>query len=583
MADPEIEILTPPDAVPEKIVIVGAVAGGASAAARARRLDEACDIVLIERGEEPSFANCGLPYYVGGEIDDRDKLLVAPAKRLRERLRLDVRTRCECVSIDRARKTVRVLELDSGQEYVESYDKLILSPGAAPLRPDLPGVDSPRVHTLRNLVDADRMLSATTNAKRAVVIGGGFIGLEMAENLIRRGVETTLIERNSQLLTPWDPEMVSPIATAVEQRGVALRLNETVTGFEDADGSLVVQTASGESVAADFAVLAIGVRPEDTLAREARLEVDPRGGILTDASMQTSDPDIYAVGDAVVVQHAVTGKPTRVPLAGPANRQGRLAADACFGRESTFRGVQGTAIVGFFDRTVAMTGLDEAACEAAGYRYEKVYAHPPDHAGYYPGAEKLSLKLLFNPTSGKVLGAQAVGGRGVDKRIDVIAMAIQARMTVFDLEESELCYAPQYGSAKDPVNIVAFIAAGVVRGDHPVVHAAELALDDDVAVIDVRTPAEFDRGAINGAINVPVDELRGRLDDVPDDRPLVVYCQVGMRGYLAARILLQSGFPEVRNLSGGYTTWQSWQAAQPRRSVDETSIRKSSSGTPVQS
>lgn len=552
-----------------KVVIVGGVAGGASAAARLRRLDESAEIVLIERGAEPSFANCGMPYYIGGQIDSRDKLLVAPVSLLRNRHRLDVRTRHEVTAIDRDAKTVAVREIETDQTYTESYDKLILAPGAAPLRPPIPGIDLPVVYTLRNLADADRLHAATGTAKRALIVGGGFIGLEMAENLVRRGVETTLVERNPQVLTPWDAEMVSSIAETLRDQGVDLRLQDEVVGFHPSGDGLRIELADGDAIATDFAVMSIGVRPENHLAVEAGLEVAERGGIVVNERMQTSDPDVFAVGDAVQVMHTVTGQPTQIPLAGPANRQGRIAADGCVGRESSFRGVQGTAVVGVFNRTAAMTGFSEKACRAAGLAYEKVYVHPANHAGYYPGAEGMTLKLLFSLEDGRVLGGQAVGGAGVDKRVDVLAMAIQAGMTVYDLEESELCYAPQYGSAKDPVNMAGFVAAGVLRGDHPVVHSTDLVaggLLGDPLLIDVRTEAEHGRGAIPDAMNVPVDELRDRLDELPSDRPLVAYCQVGMRGYLATRILLQAG-REVANLSGGYKTYQQVVAARPGERV----------------
>lgn len=547
-----------------KVVIVGGVAGGASAAARLRRLDESAEIVLVERGADPSFANCGMPYYIGGEIASRDKLLVAPVELLRERHRLDVRTRQEVLSIDREAKSVRILDLADGREYDESYDKLILAPGAAPVRPPIPGIDLPGVYTLRNLSDADRLHAATLEAKRALVVGGGFIGIEMAENLVRRGVETVLVERNDQVLTPWDAEMVVPMAERLVEAGVDLRLNDEVVAFHAGDGGLEAELKDGDRLAVDFAVLAIGVRPENHLATDAGLEVGPRGGIIVDEQMTTSDPDIFAVGDAVQVTHYVTGQPTQIPLAGPANRQGRIAAEACVGRHSEFAGVQGTAVVGLFDRTAAMTGLSEKACQAAGIRYDKVYLHPAHHAGYFPGAEGMTIKLLFEPEDGRVLGAQAVGGAGVDKRIDVFAMAIQATMTVFDLEEAELCYAPQYGSAKDPVNMAGFIAAGVIRDDHPVIYAEAIAdggLPEGSVVIDVRTKGEHAAGAIPGAVNIPVDELRERLNELPTNSPIVSYCKVGMRGYLATRILLQAG-RNAANLSGGYSTYQQVMAAR---------------------
>jgi NADPH-dependent 2,4-dienoyl-CoA reductase/sulfur reductase-like enzyme/rhodanese-related sulfurtransferase len=546
------------------IVIIGAVAGGASAAARARRLSEDANITLLERGEAPSFANCGLPYYIGGVIEKRDKLLVAPTQRLVERHRLDVRTRTEAVRIDRANRRVLVRDLVAEREYELPYDKLILSPGAAPIRPPLPGVDLPGVYTLRDLRDADRLRAAVQGAQLAVVIGGGFIGLELAENFVHRGLHTTIVELADQLLPPWDAEMVAPLAERLRQRGVALRLGDSAEGIRQttAAGELAVQLKSGAELAADLVVLSVGVRPENRLAVDAGLAVGPRGGIQVNEHMQTSDADIYAVGDAVETRHALDGSPTQVPLAGPANRQGRIAADHIFGRASQYRGTQGTAIVGAFGMAAAMTGFSEKALRAAGRDYRKVYVHPGNHVGYYPGAEAMSLKLLFAPDDGRILGAQAVGGAGVDKRIDVLAIAIQAGMTVFDLEEAELAYAPQFGAAKDPVNMAGFVAAGVLRGDHPVFHVGDAANGGEF-LLDVRTPAEFAAGHIPGAVNVPIEELRGRLDELPRDRPIAAYCQVGQRGYNAARLLAQRGF-EVRNLSGGYTTYQAVQAANPR-------------------
>ncbi|TWT88381.1 Coenzyme A disulfide reductase [Pseudobythopirellula maris] len=547
-----------------KVVIIGAVAGGASAAARARRLDESAEIVLIERGADPSFANCGMPYYIGGEIESREKLIVTSAGMLHDRYRLDVRVRQEALRIDRQAKTVRVRRLENGAEYDESYDKLILSPGAAPIRPELPGIDHPKVYTLRNLDDADLLHAATMGAKRAVIVGGGFIGVEMAENLVRRGVETTLIERNDQILTPWDAEMVAPAAAALRSAGVTLKLGAEAEAFEPQDdGGVTVALKSGEQLSADFVVMCIGVRPENALAKAAGLAIGERGGIRVDETMRTDDPDIYAVGDAVETFDSVTGKPTQIPLAGPANRQGRIAADNCFGRESRYRGTQGTAIVGACGVTAAMTGLSEKACRRLGVAFEKVYVHPASNAGYYPGAEGMTLKLVFDPENGRVLGAQGVGGKGVDKRIDVLAMALQAGMTVYDLEESELCYAPQYGSAKDPVNMLGFVAAGLLRGDHPVEHAHRL-LDcelGDSFVLDVRSPGEHAAGAVPGATNINIDELRERLGELPKDRRIVAYCKVGMRGYLATRLLRQHGFDAV-NLSGGFTKYERFVAAR---------------------
>lgn len=543
-----------------KLVIVGGVAGGASAAARARRLSEDADIILFERGPDVSFANCGLPYYVGGEIAERDKLLVVTPERLRSRFGLDVRTRTSVEAIDRAARTVRVRDLASGREYEESYDKLILAPGAAPLRPPIPGIDLPGVFTLRNLQDVDRIKGRMDQGvERAVVVGAGFIGLELTESLVRRGVAITVVEMQDQVLPPFDKEMTTPIVETLLARGVTVLLGQSADGFEEASEGLVVRLKSGRRLPAQVVILGVGVRPENKLAVEAGLDVGPRGGIRVNDHLQTTDPDIYAVGDAIEVKDFVTGEPTQVPLAGPANRQGRIAADHIFGRQGDrYRGTQGTAVVGVFDRTAALTGASEKALRRAGRAYRKVYVHPTHHAGYYPGAESMTLKLLFDPEGGRVLGAQAVGGAGVDKRIDVLAVAIQAGMTVFDLEEAELAYAPQYGSAKDPINMAGFVASGLLRGEHPQVDV-EAILDPPPGpkpfALDVRTPEEFAEGHIPEAVNIPVDELRNRLGEVPRDREVAAYCQVGQRGYLATRILLQAGF-EAANVGGGYKTYR---------------------------
>lgn len=558
-----------------RIVIIGAVAGGASAAARARRLSEEAEIVLVERGEAPSFANCGLPYYVGGVIEQRDKLLVAPAQRLIERFRLDVRTRTEAIAIDRANRTVRLRYLENGDEYDQPYDKLILSPGAAPIRPAISGVDLPQVYTLRELRDADRLHAAAKNAKRAVVIGGGFIGLEMAENLVHRGIATTIVELADQILPPWDAEMAAPVAAHLREKGVTLKLSNAAEAIEPAGEGVVVRLRSSESLAADMVVLSVGVRPENHLAVNCGLAVAARGGIQVNDQMQTSDPDVYAVGDAIETRNLVDGTPAQIPLAGPANRQGRIAADHIFGRSTRYAGTQGTAIVGAFEMTAAMTGLSEKVLRKAGTPFEKIYIHPANHAGYYPGAKQMSIKLLFAPDGGRLLGAQAVGRDGVDKRMDVLAVAIKAGMTVFDLEELELSYAPQFGSAKDPVNMAGFVASGVVRGDHPVAHCEDLPRRTAEAgprqgprqdaggelALDVRAASEFAAGNIPGAVNIPVDVLRERLGELDRERPIIAYCQVGIRGYLATRILMQNGF-KVRNLSGGYTTYQQVMAAK---------------------
>ena len=542
-----------------KLLIVGGVAGGASAAARSRRLSEDAHIVLFERGPDVSFANCGLPYYIGGEIAEREKLLVTTPERLRTRFNLDVRTRSSVEAIDRTAKKVRVRDLASGRAYEETYDKLILAPGAAPVRPPIPGIDLPGIFTLRSLQDVDRIKERVDQGvKRAVVVGAGFIGLELVENFIKRGIAATVVELQDQVLPPLDKEMTTPIAETLRTRGVTLLLDESVEGFEQAPEGHLVQLRSGRRLSAQFVVLGVGVRPENKLAVDAGLEIGPRGGIRVNERLQTSDPDIYAVGDAVEIQDFVTGEPTQVPLAGPANRQGRIAADNIFGRSVKYRGTQGTAIVRVFDRTAAMTGASEKTLRRANRPYRKVYVHPTHHAGYYPGAEQMTLKLLFDPATGRVLGAQAVGGTGVDKRIDVLAVAIQAGMSVFDLEEMELAYSPQYGSAKDPINMAGFVAGGLLRGDHPQVDVeAVLAAPPGARpfLVDVRTSQEYADGHIPGAVNIPVDELRSRLRELPRDRKIAAYCQVGQRGYLATRILLQAGF-SAANVGGGYKTYR---------------------------
>lgn len=542
-----------------KLIIVGGVAGGASAATRARRLSEDAEIIVFERGPDVSFANCGLPYYVGGEIAERSKLLVTTPQRLRARFRLDVRVNTSVESIDRAARRVRVREAASGREYEETYDRLILAPGAAPLRPPIPGVDLPNVFTLRNLADVDRIKARVDQGVRqAVVVGAGFIGLELVENFVKRGIDTTVVELQNQVLPPFDAEMTTPIVEALHRRGVRVLLGESAEAFEESPEGVMVKLKSGGRRTAQLVILGVGVRPESRLAADAGLEVGARGGIRVDDRMRTSDPNIYAVGDAVEIRDAVTGDPAQIPLAGPANRQGRIAADNVFGRDVRYRGTQGTAIVGVFDRTAAMTGASEKSLRRGNRPYRKVYVHPAHHAGYYPGAEPMTLKIVFDPVSGKLLGAQAVGGAGVDKRIDVLAVAIQAGMTVFDLEEMELAYAPQFGSAKDPVNMAGFVASGLLRGDHPQVDVETVlatAEPDRPYLLDVRTAQEFAAGGIPGAVNIPVEELRERLGELPRSREIAAYCQVGQRGYVATRMLRQHGFP-ASNIGGGYQTYR---------------------------
>lgn len=545
---------------PRKIVIVGGVAGGATAAARLRRLSESAEIVMLERGEHVSFANCGLPYHIGGEIADRARLLLHTPESLHRRYRLDVRTRHEVVSIDRKRKLVSVRRLANGATYEERYDKLLLATGAAPVRPPLPGIDHPRVLTLRSVPDMDRIKAAADGAHSALVIGGGFIGLEVAENLRRRGLAVHLVEALDQVMPPLDREMASVIHEALARHDVALSLGDSVAGFSDVQGRVAVALKSGASLTGDFAVLAIGVRPESQLAQAAGLELGERGAVRVDAHLRTSDPDIYAVGDSVVTRDVVTGADTVLALAGPANRQARVASDHIFGRGSRYRGSQGTSVVRVFDLVVAMTGASEKMLRRLGRKCEKVYLHPAQHASYFPGAVQMSIKLIFDPADGRILGAQITGGEGVDKRIDVLATAIQSDMTVFDLEELELAYAPQFGSVKDPLNMAGFVAANVVRGDARIVHADALAADSGGVLLDVRTAQEHAAGAIPGARLIPVDELRQRHTELPCDARIDVYCAVGMRGYTAARILTQLGY-DARNVSGGYRTWRAFHPA----------------------
>lgn len=546
-----------------KLLIVGGVAGGASAAARARRLSEEAEIVVFERGPDVSFANCGLPYYIGGTIAERKKLLVTTPEMLRTRFQLDVRTRSSVEAIDRTARKLRVRDLESGREYEETYDKLILATGAAPFRPSIPGIDLPGIFTLRNLHDTDEIKARVDSGMQHVVLlGGGFICLELAENFVRRGIATTIVEKNGQILTPFDQEMTRPIVQELAAKGITLLLGQFAESFEQSADGLIVCLNSGQRLAAQLVVLGVGVRPENTLAVEAGLETGPRGGIQVNEFLQTTDPNIYAVGDAIEVKDFVSGNATQVPLAGPANRQGRIAADNVFGRSMKYRGTQGTAIVGVFDKTAAMTGASEKVLRRDKRPFRKVYIHPAHHAGYYPGAEAMTLKLLFDPTTGRVLGAQGVGGAGVDKRIDVLAVAIQGGLTVFDLEEMELCYAPQFGSAKDPINMAGFVAGGLLRGDHPQVDVEEILATPAAErpfLLDVRTPNEFASGHIPGAINIPVDDLRSRLAELPRDRPIAAYCQVGQRGYLATRILQQRGF-SVMNIGGGYKTFMLFHA-----------------------
>jgi NADPH-dependent 2,4-dienoyl-CoA reductase/sulfur reductase-like enzyme/peroxiredoxin family protein/rhodanese-related sulfurtransferase/TusA-related sulfurtransferase len=541
-----------------KIVIIGGVAGGASAAARARRLNESAQITIFERGQHISFANCGLPYHIGGTIADRSRLLVQTPQAMKSRFNIDVYAKSEVTGIDRQKKEVVVHDLTQNREYRQPYDKLVLSPGAEPVRPDIPGINLKNVFTLRSMADMDAIKAAVDKDKtgRAVIVGGGYIGLEMAEALRNRNMKVTLVELDKQVFGPIDYEMASMVADQLRLHGVDLQLGNSVKAIEEVDSGLRVQLSSAETIDCSVVIVAIGVRPENKLAKDAGLAVGARGGIIVDEMMQTSDPDIYAVGDAVEVEDFVGGFATMIPLAGPANRQGRIAADNIMGQTKTYHKTQGTAICKVFDLAVGMTGLSEKSLKRIGKSYEKVYIHPADHATYYPGASPISLKLIFNPADGKILGAQAIGPAGVDKRIDVLATAIRAGMTVRDLADLELAYAPPYGSAKDPVNYAGFAATNVLDGLAKICHVEDVVkLNDRQLLVDVRTAGEFQMGTIGGAINIPVDQLRGRISELAKDKELLVFCQVGLRGYIACRILSQNGY-NCRNLSGGYKTYQ---------------------------
>ena len=541
----------------KRIVIVGGVAGGASAAARARRISEEAEIILFERGAEISYANCGMAYYIGGVIRERERLLVQTPEGMRRRYRIEVRTKTEVTRIDRERRQVAAKNLDTGLEETVSYDELILSPGAEAVRPPIPGADGRRVHTLRFVSDMDAIKKAVDAEKpaHAVVIGGGYIGLEMTEALRQRGIGVTLVEMEPQVFPAVDPEFAFRLHQQLALHGVDLRLNTSAAAIREEGEQVRVQLSTGEVAECGLVIVSVGVRPEVRLAQEAGLEIGQRGGIVVDDHMRTNDPHIYAVGDAVEVINLVGGRPWVVPLAGPANRQGRIAADNALGRERTYAKTQGTAICKVFDVVIAMTGMSEKGLEKAGMPYEKIYVHPASHATYYPGAHPISLKLLFSPEDGRILGAQAVGTEGVDKRIDVIAVALRAGMTVFDLEDLELSYAPQFGSAKDAVNYAGFVAANVLRGDVALCHYEDvIAPRPDQLLLDVRTREEFRAGTIPGSRNIPIDELRDRLAELPQDRELLVFCHTGVRSYLACRILGQKGF-RCRNLSGGYRTY----------------------------
>jgi len=542
---------------PKRLLIIGGVAGGASCAARARRLCETTEIVMFERGPFVSFANCGLPYYVGDVIQNEQDLLVATADLFRDRFNIDVRLENEVIGIDREATQISVQNRTTGEIYQERYDALVLAPGAAPIRPPLPGIDLPGIFSVRTIPDSRqiRQWIHDHQVQRAVVVGGGFIGLEMAENLVHRGISVTLIEALPQVMAPLDPEMAAPIHNTLKSQGVTLCLGDAVAGFEPTPaGAIAVTTKAGVTHLADLIILGIGVRPETTLAKACGLKLGDRGGIRVNPQMQTSDPRIWAVGDVVEVQDVITKEWLHIPLAGPANRQGRVAADAIFERDTTFRGVQATAVCGIFGQTIAATGVNEKTLKRLGWDYGKAYLHPGHHVSYYPDARPINMKLLFSVPDGRILGAQAVGEAGVEKRIDVIAAAIQMKATVFDLEEAELCYAPQFGAAKDPVNMAGMIAANALRGDAPLVHWEALSEMNGGVLLDVREVDEFEQGHLDGSVNIPLSQLRDRLSELDPAQTIWVYCQVGQRAYYATRALRLHGF-DALNLSGGIETY----------------------------
>jgi NADPH-dependent 2,4-dienoyl-CoA reductase/sulfur reductase-like enzyme/rhodanese-related sulfurtransferase len=551
-----------------KVVIVGGVAGGASCAARLRRLDEKAEIIVVERGPYVSYANCGLPYHIGDVIEKESSLLVATENTFRSQFAVDARTNCEAIKISPDKKTVDLRNVATGEVTTESYDRLVLSPGAVTVRPPLPGIDLPGIFQVRTVPDARAIREwlergslflagmdkysgfQTVRPKtRAVVIGGGFIGLETAENLVHRGFDVTLIEMLDQVLAPLDREMARIVEGYLERHGLRLALSDGVSGFKQAaNGVIDVETKSGKTYPADVVIISLGVRPDTALAKAAGLAIGERGGIRVDDQMRTSDPDIFAVGDAIEVKDFVTGQWSLIALAGPANRQGRIAADVIAGRDSRFRGTQGTSIIGLFGAAAAWTGASEKTLNRVDDKdFEKIYLYPNSHAGYYPGARPIAMKVLFRKSDGRLLGAQALGEDNVDKRISALAMAIQMGATIYDLEEAELCYSPQFGSAKDPVNFAGMVAGGVLRGDMPIRHWESA---DKGFLLDVREPVELAVEQAPGAVNIPLGQLRSRLGELPRDKEILVICRSGQRAYYAQRMLLQNGF-NARTLSGG--------------------------------
>ena len=552
-----------------KTLIIGGVAGGASAAARLRRLDEKAEIVILERGEFISFANCGLPYYIGGDITEKSKLTLQTPQSFKSRFNIDVRVWSEAVSVNADKKTVTVKNVNSGEIYEESYDNLILSPGAAPIRPNIEGMDSEKVFTLRNIPDTYRIKEYIEEKKpaRAVIVGGGYIGVEMAENLKQAGLDVTIVELADHLIAPLDFDMAADVHRYIKSQGISLALSNGITGIKENESSLTVELNHG-SVETDMVIMSVGVRPDTAFLRDSGVELNNRGSIVVNDRMQTNIPDVYAVGDAVVVKNFITKEAAFIPLAGPANKQGRIAADNICGIPSEYRGTQGSAVLKLFDMTVATTGLNEKAAADAGYDYDKTYTYSASHASYYPGSSMLSVKVLWDKATLKILGAQIVGFDGVDKRMDVLATAIRFGAKVTDLTDLELCYAPPFGSAKDPVNMVGFVAENVITGKigqffwHDV---KNLPRDGSVTLLDTRTDTEVARGRIDGFMHIPVDSLRERISEIPADKPVYIHCHSGLRSYIACRILAGYGFT-CYNLAGG---WRLYESVINERTVPE--------------
>lgn len=541
----------------KKICIIGGVAGGATAATRLRRLDETAEIVMFERGEYVSFANCGLPYYIGETIKQRDKLLVQTVEGMEKRYHLDIRVKNEVVQINRKQKTLLVKNLDTNESYEEGYDTLILSPGAKPIFPRIEGIqEANTLFVLRNIPDTDAIKNYVDHKhpKTATIIGGGFIGIEMAENLVERGIRVTLVEMAKQVMAPIDFEMAAIVHHYLQEKGVHLILEDGVKAFKNHGAT--IQLSSGLELDTDMTILSIGVTPENKLAKEADLNIGQHGGIQVNDYFQTNDDNIYAIGDAIEVKDYIFKQPTMIPLAGPANRMARIVADNIMGKNVAYQGTLGTSIAKIFDLTVAATGLNEKVLRKINVDYKVVHTHPSSHATYYPGASKLALKVIFDPKSGKLFGAQAVGEKGADKRIDVIATAIKGGLSVFDLTETELAYAPPFSSAKDPVNMAGYVASNIIEDSVKTVqwYDIDAIISNGGLLVDVRNPSEYERGLIKGAINIPLDELRERLNELPKDKPIYINCQVGLRGYLATRILMNNGYDAI-NLDGGWLTY----------------------------